>query len=88
VIRDPVKWSAYQKQRYKESRLRALAILGNKCDSCGDDELDHLQLTYKDGSISGSPPSRILNISKARFDVEIKKCKAICLRCYNINRYQ
>lgn len=68
--------------RYHKIRRDAIARLGGKCKLCGEVDykklqLDHIKSTEKEIEIS-----LLLNVSKEKFEKELKKCQVLCKLCH------
>lgn len=72
----PEQHRVYQLNRYHQRRAFAIEFLGGKCVICGsvnDLEIDHIDPSKKDFSIS-----RYWDINEILFIIELYKCQLLC----------
>lgn len=70
----------YHLKRYYRMRGEAIKYLGGKCSKCSS--LKKLQLDHIDPSTKEIEVSMLLNVSKVRFWLEVKKCQLLCQPCH------
>lgn len=77
---------AYQRQWLANRRLQGLALLGNRCYSCGctqDLEFDHIDPATKDPKIKGDTRQGFpWSWSWNRIEIELSKCQLLCEDCH------
>lgn len=78
-----------QRDFYHRTKLRAMALLGNKCEVCGTAyngknaaifEFDHLNPEEKETGIT----RLFRNVTWSSILVELRKCRLVCANCHNI----
>lgn len=70
----------YHKKRRRERRKKFLALLGNRCEKCGDK--NNLEFDHKDPSKKEFGVSRHINSPDAFVKKEIDKCRLLCKKCH------
>lgn len=73
----------YQKNRYEERRVEALALLGGVCVDCGTE--DSLEFDHSDPSTKFTEVTTMLSkYSKKRLAEELAKCELRCKGCHSV----
>ena len=69
-------------------KIKAIELLGGKCEICGDDNIFHLCFHHKN---SHEKEYNIQDIIDSRWTIvekEIKKCQLLCKNCHNELHYK
>ena len=73
----------YVKTKRKENKVKALALLGSKCKSCGFDNPIALDFHHRDPSQKDFKVSA-MTWSWARIEAEVNKCDLLCAVCHRL----
>lgn len=76
---------AYSKNYYHKRKEELLNLLGGKCSKCNSDK--NLQFDHIDPNSRSFKIGKLLNYSKEKVFIEIKKCQLLCHSCHNIKSY-
>jgi len=64
-------------------KIKAIEILGSKCEKCGNSNIFHLTFHHKDKDDKEFRISKIKNYRWSIIEKEIKKCILLCHNCHN-----
>ena len=63
-------------------KLKAVNMLGGKCELCGDKNIFHLTFHHKDKNDKSYEINKIKNYRWSIIEKEIKKCSLLCHNCH------
>lgn len=86
MYKDIEKYNKYQAkyhlERYHRIRNFTIESLGGVCVECGSKE--NLELDHIDPKTKLFTSEKLLNVSKKKWDKEVKKLQVLCKVCHNI----
>jgi DNA-binding MarR family transcriptional regulator len=64
-------------------KIKAIELLGGKCEICGDKNIHHLVFHHNDSELKEININKLRNLSFSNKKKEIDKCKLLCANCHN-----
>ena len=88
-FKDKEQLYAYQIQRWRDRKVKAVEYMGGKCERCGYDKYpDVLEFHHKDPSQKEANWNKIRLWEWSKVEAELNKCALLCANCHREVHYE
>lgn len=69
-------------------KIKAVQLLGGKCEICGDENIFHLVFHHKESDLKENSLNKLKNLSFSKRKKELDKCQLLCANCHGELHYK